>query len=264
MSLKSAVVLIVSNACLEGKEEKCFKFLLEDLNSLGYQVKRFINIHEDKSSLAQEINVLTQNIDVIILIGVLETGIIYEGVAEALSQTLIPNDKLARIINKVKGYYKKEEVSIPVSSNLLTNENTLYPVIDINRIFILNINCFEDLYYNILKQYLVQYRATPIYSKNILIQLNGQTKDNVLVYVSPEVNIKFIVENSTLICETTSSNFSEIVRFERHLKEASNIPYLGSIDTSRNDVIYNHAKDNVLETLQVLHINSFLSWYFKK
>ncbi|CAH0547874.1 unnamed protein product [Brassicogethes aeneus] len=253
MSLKSAAVLTVSDLYLQGKQEQSFNLILEDLNGLDYEVEKYVCVCENKENLAQEIQLLSQTTDIIIVIGLLETGCIYKGVALALSQELGENDKLINIIDRLKGSHKKEEVSLPLFARLLTSENASFPVIEVSRIYVLNVNCFEELYFNILKSYLVQYKRKPTFTKAIYIQLNGNTKQNVLKHKGCSTEITFSEDNSRLVCTATSNNFSDIVEFEQKLRNSPNIPYLGSCDSScENPLDYLNTKENVQQTLQYI------------
>ncbi|XP_056641728.1 FAD synthase-like [Diorhabda sublineata] len=244
--LRSVAILSVTNRITAGEEtNRIHEFLKTQLGVLNFQVEKLVIALEHETVLTQEIDTLFKQYDLIIVVVELKNDVVFKALGNIFGDYLKMNDS-----TKKPKFCDDNMMKLPSLAKLLTTNNLPYPVIYLQRIFILKEECVEIQFLEVLRSHLEQYRTPPIFKKNIQVNLNGNCK-KISDLLNELVNVEIKKNDSTLA--VSSNSFENMVEAVEILKRELHENFLHSDeDEDALKKIFESENEHLQKSLKVI------------
>ncbi|KAJ8919830.1 hypothetical protein NQ315_006359 [Exocentrus adspersus] len=210
---KTVAVILVNDLFLCGAEDcNTLKRVLLVLNHLNYLVKKVSVLHKNERIITNELDTLAKQFDVVIIVEKLADDAVFKALANVTYQNLTTNLKPKERVQECNNY------QLPVCAKALTSNDSLYPVVQVQGIFVLSEKYLETQL-RLLSKRLEQYRTQAKYSKVLRLQLNGNLTQ-VLNRIK-ELQVKHVCQKKDAeVCVTLESpSFENLVESERAIRD---------------------------------------------
>ncbi|CAH1104340.1 unnamed protein product [Psylliodes chrysocephalus] len=243
---RTAVIILVSNKTPAVKTEKGIReFLIPQLNILNFEVKKLL-IKAEQELLSLEFNTLSKQYDILLIVGELNNNIILNALGNICCKEIKIKDVLTlKTESDLQGM-------LPPTAKLLTSDNLPFPVIYLQRIFILKEDILEEQFNHVLKKHLQQYALEPLFKKVIKVHLNGNS-NKIVDTLKKLVHLELQSEDSVSNLIVSSPKFENLVECEKKLKHELNENFIESsesIDVLRS--IYESTDQKIVSSLEVI------------
>lgn len=244
--LSSVAIVLVTNRIIAGKDTNItHEFLTSQLGLLNFQVEKFVITVEHENVLTKEIGTLFKQYDLVIVIGELKNDVVFKALGNIFGDYLKINESIKNPKN-----CDQDIMKLPSLAKLLTKDNLPYPVIYLQRIFILKEVYVEIQFSEVLKSHLEQYTTPSIFKKNIQVNLNGNYK-KIADLLNKLVNVEIKKVDSTLV--VSSNSFENMVEALDILKHELNESFLYSDeDEEALKIIYESGNEHLQKSLKVI------------
>lgn len=244
---KTASVILVSEFFLRGTQDDVLKKLLTQLSHLNYLVKKVSVLHENEKIITNEINTLSKQFDIVIVVSQL-CDIIFKALANVTFQNLTENLKFKEILETLQA---SNNYQLPVAAKLLLENDSVYPIIQLQTIFVLNGKYIEN-HLNMLRKCLAQYKLESKYKKIVHIQKNGNAFEILDKIKNLPVTITCHRSDTIISVTLETTSFEDIVEVEKAIKHEFSDNFINScIINSVLQNIYTDSNDRIQQALEV-------------
>lgn len=245
-----SVLRILTNSSINDELDSNYgQFLVKELTHLEYSVKKYVIVAQHEN-VAQEMDLAFKQYDFVIVIGNLQN----EAILKALSKMCGFSDISSKcFINKLNSC---EDSTSQIVKLLTTSRKTISPIIHIQGLFIIDEESVEESFFFILKDYLNRYQQKKMFTKNIEVQMNGNTV-KILNEIKKYNKTQAVIEENDKLLNVTlkSESFDEIVLCEQFLRNELQSTILNSqelIDFSNS--IYTDTRNHIIQAIRVLFL----------
>ncbi|KAK9882595.1 hypothetical protein WA026_022223 [Henosepilachna vigintioctopunctata] len=249
MNFKTNISLIVvNNSILNNENSDTYSsFFNVNLNTLGFIVSKICVIPTDIKIITQEIILSNREYDITIIVSDLSNGTVNQAIGKTIEQKLIKNQQLENLLKKNNVSFSDDELLLPIAANIL--EAAKYPLIQIQRFFLIHENHMNSIFETVFKQYLINYKKPRMFKKIANIYPNGNSvelgklKNGLIKY-----DLTKTTKNSFQLTYESQS-LKDIIEFEDNLKH---LVLVSSTKPVMSDTVYSDVNTLVMNSLQVI------------
>ncbi|XP_044756903.1 FAD synthase-like [Coccinella septempunctata] len=263
-SKKECNLIIINDSILNNTAGDTYSsFFITNLKNLGYTVSKIIIIPSDFRTIIQELTLSNRQYDLTLIVTNLSNGIVGQALGKLFQKKLEKNDELERILSEKNIPYSGEELQYPICVNILEGEK--YPLIHIQRLFLINEKYIDSIFRSVFKPYLRKYSEPSSFEKIADIYLNGNSsKLDELKYNMIKYQLTKTTDNSVLM-EYKCEDIDCLLEFEDDLRR---LVFVNCSKPILHDHLYSDMNLQVKNAIQVIETcfekygpeNTFLSF----
>lgn len=249
-SNKRSSIIIINDSILNNTAGDTYSsFFITNLKSIGYDVSKIILIPSDINIIIQEIATSNREYDMTLIVSNLSKGLVGEALGKLLAKKLEKSDDLQRTLSEKNIPFGEEELLYPTCVNVLAGEK--YPLIHIQRLFLIHEKCMDNIYKSILKPYLQKYLEITTFQKMADIYLNGNSSQlEQLKYNTVKFQLTKTTDNSVVI-EYKCEDLDYLLEFEDDLRR---LVFVSSSKPIFHDRLYFDMNLQLKNAIQVSYI----------
>ncbi|XP_045462164.1 FAD synthase-like isoform X2 [Harmonia axyridis] len=257
-------LIIINDSILDNTAGDTYSsFFINNLNSLGYHVSKITIIPSDIRIVSQEIFSANKECDITLILSNLSNGVVGQALGMLFEKKLEKKEQLEQFLNKKNISFKETETMYPACVNVLEGEK--YPLIHIQRLFLIDEKYMDSIFRSVLKPYLKKFNEPIAFEKMADIYLNGNSGElENLEYNQVKFQLTKNTDNSVLI-EYKSEDLDSLLQFEEALRHLVFISYSKPV---LHDSLYLDSNLLVKNAIQVIETcfekygpeNTFLSF----
>lgn len=179
-----ALLFIGNNYFQDEKQQKACEFLVYQLSLLNYAVEKVSYVNQHENVLKNELRFLSKEYDFLIVIDTEnQTNLILKSLNDICNKGILFSNNCSNCSHNSE--YPLLVRSLRLKEINSFNHNLYY----FQRIFILKLDIVEDLFMQLLKEHLEQYKKRVHFKKKFKVQLNESNENH------SEIFNKFLIFN---------------------------------------------------------------------
>ncbi|CAG9860827.1 unnamed protein product [Phyllotreta striolata] len=247
---KSAVIVLVRNGSNE-ENDRINTYLSSQLSLINFQTIKTVVANEEEKELTEKLTNFSKECDIILLVGN-PNNILFKSLSDVCYNETKSHEEIT------KKYTTDKDFMLPSHAKLLAHPALSFPVIHLQRIFILKRGIVEIQFSHALQSHLQKYTSEMLFTKTIRVHLNGNSA-KILDNLQNGANVKLHVEDSTSILTVASAKLEAVVGCEKLLKnELGENFFESSIFSDSLKEIYESDDDNIRNSIRVIKESFYL------